>query len=68
MSTTINQIHHIGDVFYQQDKNISEIASETGLNWKTVKKYVNMEDFNSPPPTPASAMVHTLMRDVLSVR
>lgn len=51
MSTTMDQIHHIREMFYQQDKNISEIASETGLNWKTVKKYVDMEDFNSPPPT-----------------
>lgn len=47
MSTTMDQIHHIKDMFYQQDKNISEIASETGLNWKTVQKYVDMEDFNS---------------------
>ncbi|EGN31594.1 hypothetical protein HMPREF0993_00807, partial [Lachnospiraceae bacterium 5_1_57FAA] len=37
MSTTMDQIHHIRDMFYRQDKNISEIASETGLNWKTVK-------------------------------
>lgn len=41
-------------MFYQQDKNISEVASETGLNRKTIKKYVDMEDFNSPPPTLAS--------------
>lgn len=58
MSTTMDQIHHIRDMFYQQDKNISEIASETGLNWKTVKKYVDMEDFNSPPPIPASSEIH----------
>jgi len=41
-------------MYYQQDMNISEIASETGFNWKTVKKYVDMEDFSSPPPKPAS--------------
>ena len=58
MSTTMDQIHHIRDMFYQQDKNISEIASETGLNWKTVKKYVDMEDFNSPPPIQASSEIH----------
>ena len=58
MSTTMDQIHHIRDMFYRQDKNISEIASETGLNWKTVKKYVDMEDFNNPSPTPASSEVH----------
>ena len=58
MSTTMDQIHHIRELFYQQDKNISQIASETGLNRKTISKYVDMEDFNSPPPTAASAEVH----------
>lgn len=58
MSTTMDQIHNIRDMFYQQDKNISEIASETGLNWKTVKKYVNMEDFNSLSPVKASLEAH----------
>ena len=53
MSTTMDQIHHIRELFYQQGKNITEIASETGLNRKTVSKYVDMEDFNCPPPTPA---------------
>ena len=48
MSTTMDQIHHIREMFYQQDKNISQIASETGLNRKTVSKYVDMEDFSSP--------------------
>lgn len=58
MSTTMDQIHHIRDMFYQQDKNISEIAAETGLNWKTVKKYVDMEDFNIPNPISASSQIH----------
>ena len=58
MSTTMDQIHRIREMYYQQDKNISEIASETGFNWKTVKKYVDMEDFSSPPPKPASEDSH----------
>lgn len=58
MSTTMDQIHHIRDMYYQQDKNISQIASETGLNRKTVSKYVDMEDFNTPSPTPASEEEH----------
>ena len=58
MSTTMDQIHHIREMYSQQDKNISQIASETGLNRKTNSKYVDMEDFNSPPPTPASSEVH----------
>ena len=55
MSTTMDQIHHIRDMFYQQDKNISQIASETGLNRKTVSKYVDMEDFNKPASQPESS-------------
>ena len=63
MSTTMDQIHHIREMFYQQGKIISEIASETGLNRKTITKYVDMEDFNSPPPTPASGEAHTSKLD-----
>ena len=43
MSTTMDQIHHIREMYYQQDKSITQIASETGLNRKTVSKY--KEDF-----------------------
>ena len=64
MSTTMDQIHRIREMYYQQDKNISEIASETGFNWKTVKKYVDMEDFNAPPPKPASEDSHESKLDV----
>ena len=58
MSTTMDQIHRIREMYYQQDKNISDIASETGFNWKTVKKYVDMEDFSSPPPKPELGIIH----------
>ena len=58
MSTTMDQIHLIREMFYQQDKNITEIASETGLNRKTVSKYVDMEDFNLPKPKPSSDEEH----------
>lgn len=54
----MDQIHRIREMFYQQDKNISEIASETGFNWKTVKKYVDMEDFNPPSPVPTLEAEH----------
>ena len=54
----MDQIHHIRQMFYEQGKNISEIATATGLNWKTVKKYVDMEDFSSPPPAPETEVTH----------
>lgn len=47
---TMDQIHHIRQLYYEQDKNISEIAQELHLNWRTVQKYVDMEDFNLPQP------------------
>ncbi len=55
---TMDQIHRIREMFYEQDMNISQIASQTGFNWKTVKKYVDMDDFNSPPPASDSEKTH----------
>ena len=56
----MDQIHHIRELYYSQGKNISEIAQETGLNWKTVQKYVDKTDFNLPAPTPQKASVSKL--------
>ena len=56
--TTMDQIHRIRELYYEQDKNLNEIAIIMGCDWRTVRKYVDMEDFNSPPPTPASSEVH----------
>ena len=50
----MDQIHHIRQLYYEQDKNISEITQETGASWKTVRKYVDMTDFNLTEPVPAS--------------
>ena len=52
--TTMDQIHHIRELYYEQDKNLSEIAAITGLNRKTVTKYVDMTDFNPSAPRPAT--------------
>lgn len=63
MSTTMDQIHRIREMYYQQDKSISEISAEIGLNRKTVSKYVDMEDFNSPSRTTASEESHESILD-----
>lgn len=52
--TTMDQIKNIRNLYYHQGKKISEISSETGLNRKTVSKYIDMEDFNPPEVKPAS--------------
>lgn len=48
---TMDQIHRIREMYYEQDQSLTDIASELHLNWKTVKKYVDKEDFNVPVHT-----------------
>ena len=50
--TSMDQIHRIRDLFYGQDKTLTEIARIEKLDWRTVRKYVDMEDFNEDPPGP----------------
>ena len=50
--TTMDQIHRIRTYYYEQGKNLSEIAALMNLDWRTVRKYVDMEDFNPAPPAP----------------
>ena len=47
--TTMDQIHRIRELYYEQDKNLNEIAIIMGCDWRTVRKYVDMEDFSCPP-------------------
>lgn len=51
---TMDQIHHIRELFYEQDMNLAEIARMMNCDWRTVKKYVDQEDFSPPTPTPES--------------
>lgn len=43
---TMDQIHRIRDLFFRQGKNLAEIATIIGIDWRTVRKYVDKEDFN----------------------
>ena len=61
--TTMDQIHRIRELYYEQDKNLNEIAIIMGCDWRTVRKYVDMEDFNITPPVPASTEVHASKLD-----
>ena len=54
---TMDQIHHIRALYYEQGYNISEIAKVTARDQKTVAKYIDMADFNEPLPIPASEQV-----------
>lgn len=48
----MDQIHRIRDLYFGQDKSLTEIAKTENLDWRTVRKYVDMEDFNEAPPNP----------------
>lgn len=50
----MDQIHDIRNRFFEKGENISRIADELHLDRKTVRKYVDMTDFNAPSPKPAS--------------
>lgn len=49
--TSMDQIHRIRDLYFGQDKSLTEIAKLENLDWRTVRKYVDMEDFNEAPPS-----------------
>lgn len=50
----MDKIHDIRIRFFVKGENISQIANELKLDWKTVQKYVDMTDFNKPAPKPTS--------------
>lgn len=45
----MTQIHDIRKQYFEKGKTISQISRETGFDRKTVRYYLNKEDFNSPP-------------------
>ena len=47
---TMDQIHHIRELFYTQGKNLTEITREVGCDWRTAQKYVDMEDCSPAAP------------------
>ena len=56
--TTMDQIHRIRTLYYEQDKNLKEIAALMDLDWRTVRKYVDQDNFNPVPPTPEKEEQH----------
>ena len=61
---TMDQIHQIRELYYGQGiTNLSEIAKITGRNRKTVTKYIDKEDFSSPPPEPSDDKARTSKLD-----
>lgn len=47
------QVNCIREMYFEKGMNFASIARATGHDVKTVKKYINMEDFTQPLPKPA---------------
>lgn len=46
----MTQVHHIRKMYFEEGKNIAEISQETGRDRKTVRMYLNKEDWNEEKP------------------
>ena len=46
----MDQIHRIRELYFGQGKNLNEIAEIMGCDWRTVRKYVDKEDFSPKAP------------------
>ena len=55
----MDQIHRIRMLYYEQDKTLKDIADTMNLDWRTVRKYVDMDNFNPDPPKPEKEEQHT---------
>ena len=54
----MDKIHEIRRIFYEDgEDNIAEIARMTGVNRKTVEKYIDKVDFSEKPPEPLAMKV-----------
>lgn len=60
---TMDQIHRIRELYYQQGMSMAEIAKQMHCDWRTVRKYLDQEDFSPKQPKPASEEVHTSKLD-----
>jgi U3 small nucleolar RNA-associated protein 14 len=43
---TITQVNYIRELFFLEGKTYSEINKMTGKNYRTIRKYVEMDNFN----------------------
>lgn len=51
---TMDKIKDIRFRYYVKGEKVAQIAGALQLDWKTVRKYIDMTDFNEPNPKPAS--------------
>jgi len=59
----MNQVHLIRELYYNQGLNLQEVAKEIKCDWRTVRKYVDQEDFSPPKPAPEREVIHSSKLD-----
>jgi len=52
---TMTQVHYIRNLYYEEGKTISAIAKETGYDRKTIRSYIEKENWNIGPPSTEAA-------------
>ena len=55
---TMDRVHTIRELYFNQGLSMAEVAEKVDCNWKTVRKYIDQEDFSPPKPIPESEVVH----------
>ncbi|MBQ6489633.1 MAG: transposase [Solobacterium sp.] len=55
---TMDQVHTIRDLYYNQGLSLTDIAKKLNCDWRTVRKYVDQEDFSPPEPVPKGKIQH----------
>ena len=55
---TMDQVHTIRDLYFNQGLNLAEVAEKVRCDWRTVRKYVDQKDFSPPVPIPESEIHH----------
>jgi len=56
---TMDQIHRIRNLYYEQGiTDMAEIGRTVNCDWRTVRKYIDKEDFSPQKPVATSQIVH----------
>ena len=56
---TMDQIHRIRELYYEQGiTDMAELGRIVKCDWRTVRKYIDKEDFSPHVPVPESEAVH----------
>lgn len=66
---TIAHIDYIRKMYFEKGLSYAEIENRTGHNYRTIKKYIELEDFNIPPKvkntSPKSDLIRPYVQEIL---